>query len=203
MQGYPIILKNSPLENRDLWYHNWRILTAGNIAIGIILIPAVVFLVLIMENKMSTVSWPVLILSLLLPYYIFPLYAYFKERKIEGWRMNTRINALIASSPVFISLLLFVILFFIYQALHTTTPFLVLYIFMAVLMTVSHLAIIYDIIGGYRIERRIRRIHPIPDLKEELMNALKKAFPHSLEKWGFVRIGDIRSEKNYGDRGSS
>jgi len=36
------------LENRDLWYHSWRILTAGNIAIGIILIPAVVFLVLIM-----------------------------------------------------------------------------------------------------------------------------------------------------------
>jgi len=63
---------------------------------------------------------------------------------------------LIASSPVFIPLLLFVILFFIYQALHTTTPFLVLYIFMAVLMTISLLAIIYDIIGGYRIERRIR-----------------------------------------------
>ncbi|MCD6275481.1 MAG: hypothetical protein J7J42_01930 [Thermoplasmata archaeon] len=92
MRGYPIILKKLPLENRDLWYHTWRILTAGNIAIGIILIPAVVFLVLIMENKMSTVSWPVLILSLLLSYYIFPLYAYFKERKIDGWRMNTRIT---------------------------------------------------------------------------------------------------------------
>ena len=106
--------------------------------------------------------------------------------------MNTRINALIASSPVFI-----------YQALYTTTPFLVLYIFMAVLMTVSLLAIIYDIIRGYRIEKRIRRIHFIPDLKEELMNALKKAFPRILEKWGFVKIGNIRSEKNYGDCGSS
>ncbi|EDY36364.1 hypothetical protein ABOONEI_2351 [Aciduliprofundum boonei T469] len=188
------ILSEIGIKKYDVWYNTWKVLTAGNI---IAFLPFTVITIYLF-NEIYTNSYsltPNLIsLLILLAYYAFPIYVYFKERKIGGWRMNTRVNSLISSSPIVIPAIIIIIILSFYYAITENPVIKVLFLTMSMFFVVLLCCIIHDIILGYRVEKSVSRIYYIPDLKKEVFKRLKNKFSHVKEKGKYWIIDGIRVE---------
>ena len=135
-----------------------------------------------------------LLLLLLLLYYAFPLYVYLKERKIEGWRMDTRVNSLISSSPIVVSMLIIIIIL-LFQYAITAESFIRIFFFIVSVFFIAPICYtIYTVIWGYRVEKRIKRIYNIPNLRTLIFKRLKSKFPEAKEKGKYMAIDGIRVE---------
>ena len=188
------ILSEIGIKKYDVWYNTWKVLTAGNI---IAFLPFTVITIYLF-NKIYTNSYsltPNLIsLLILLAYYAFPIYVYFKERKIEGWRMNTRINSMISSSPIVIPAIIIIIILSFYYAIIEKPVIKAFFLIISIFLITILCCIIHDIILGYRVEKSVSRIYYIPDLKKEVFKRLKNKFPHTKEKRKYLIINGIRVE---------
>ena len=110
MRYYREILREIGIRKYEIWHSTWKVLTVGNIVV-FLLLPIIViyfFHEIYTNGYSSTIN--IISLLLLLIYYAFPLYVYFKERKIEGWRMNTKVNSLISSSPIVVPVIIIIII---------------------------------------------------------------------------------------------
>jgi len=194
MESYKKILREIGIKNYDVWYRTWKVLTAGNI-ITFILLP---FITIYFFHEIYTNSYPLtinyLLMLLLLLYYAFPIYVYLKERKIDGWRMDTRVNSLISSSPIIVPVLI-IIAILIFQYAITAESFIRIFFLILLVFFIAPICYaLYSMSLGYRVEKRVKRIYNIPDLKKEVFKRLKSKFPEAEEKGKYMVIDGIKVE---------
>ncbi len=194
MESYRRILRGIGIDNYDVWYNTWKVLTVWNIVTFLLfpLITIYFFHEIYTDRYSLTINYIFMLLPLI--YYTFALYVYFKERKIDGWRMDTRVNSLISSSPIVVSMLIIIIISLFQYAITEESIIRVFFLILSVFLIAPICYTIYSMILGYKVEKMVKRIYNIPDLKKEVFKRLKNKFPEAKEKGKYMAIDGIRVE---------
>ncbi len=193
MNSYGELLDSLPIENRDLWYFTWKFRVILFAAILAILFPYVTLFITTDEYITSLSLKYYSFWAILLLYYLLLLYPYFKERKLEGWKPDNHTNTIVYLSYFISAEFMALGVMIIHRASGMNYLGLeILLYFTGVSLIIFGFYALHLRIRGYTIEKSVKRIYDIPDLRREVIRRLESKFPDVQVRRGMVEMGQLK-----------